>query len=259
VRALTLFALLAACGSPTKPPSPPARVATPPPSTSTTDPLALIPAASDIVFKFDGAAARKSTLWTKYERYVLDFIAPALVECGYNPLRDLTSVTVGIPMGDELGLFVFRGIDREKTLGCLRSSTRETNTTATFDGEYVKLLNKSGKLNLLTFVDASTMVIQGSDGPTKETLRRALQITAARRSRVRGGGAERRAGRGDLDDFASWLEGDRGHVDVEARRAGTTHGHDAARHGQSFGPRRDRDAKRRRRRGVRGACASAPH
>jgi hypothetical protein len=42
----------------------------------------------------------------------------------------------------------------------------------------VRLLNKSGNLNLLTFLDAKTMVIQGSKGPTKETLRQALQIGA---------------------------------------------------------------------------------
>jgi hypothetical protein len=140
------------------------------------DPLALLPASSDVVIQIDVAALRKSPLWTKYQQGVVDFLAPSFAGCGYNPLAELTTMTAGIPMGDELALFVFRGLDRDRTLHCLKTSTLDTNTTATFDGDIVKLVNKSGRINLITFLDAKTMVMQGSSNPTRETLATALKV-----------------------------------------------------------------------------------
>lgn len=142
------------------------------------DPVALLPATSDVIIKIDAAALRESPLWMQYQQWVVDFLAPSFAGCGYNPLADLDSVTAGIPMGDELGIFVFRGLDRDKTLHCLKSSKLETNTDAIFDGDVVKLVNKSGNVNLITFVDEKTMIMQGSKNPTRATLEAALAAGA---------------------------------------------------------------------------------
>jgi hypothetical protein len=104
------------------------------------------------------------------------FMLPGFAACKYDPLDDITTVTAGVPMGSELGVFVIRGLDRAKTLDCLRTSKIETKTDAIFDGDYVMLRNKSGKENLLKFVDAKNAVIQGSTSPTKATLEKALTV-----------------------------------------------------------------------------------
>jgi hypothetical protein len=169
--------VLVACEAGTKPPASdtPSAVA---PGLDVTDPLALVPGDSDLVMRIDFAALRKSPLWGTYEKDLLEFIAPSFPGCGYNPLAELSTVTLGIPMGSELGVFVFRGLDRDKTLHCLRTSKLDTKTTPTFDGDFVMLTNKSGNQNIIKFVDAKTMVMQGSKRPTKETLTRALAIGA---------------------------------------------------------------------------------
>lgn len=179
---LIAILLLAACHkTPAKPPVQPSAnrapaAQAPAAQVRVDDPLALLPASSDVVLKLDVAALRKSPLWTKYQQYVADFILPSFKGCGYNPLTDMVTMAGGIPVGDELAVFVVRGVDR--TLHCLKTSTLETNTTAVFDGDIVRLVNKSGHVNLITFVDAETMVMQGSKNPTRETLTAALKIGA---------------------------------------------------------------------------------
>jgi hypothetical protein len=142
------------------------------------DPLALVPADSDILIRVDVAAVRTSPWFAKYERLVLEYLFPAFLECEYDPLKEVTTVTVGIPMDSEQGVFVVRGLDRDKTLDCLRSSKATTNTTVAFDGEFVTLTNKSGAVNLLTFPEPKVMVMQGSKNPTKETMNAALKSGA---------------------------------------------------------------------------------
>jgi hypothetical protein len=179
VRRLALsILLLAACRDSATTPPPPTATPAVPPRVDVADPLALLPADSDVVIRLDLAAARKSPLWPKYEPTVRDFIVPGFADCGYDPLAEVTTVTAGIPMGSEQGVFVIRGIDRDKTVKCLRTSKTETQTTATFDGEFITLENKSGAVNLLTFTDAKTAVMQGSQNPTKASLTQAMQIGA---------------------------------------------------------------------------------
>lgn len=171
-------ALTGACGEPS-PRAPVLVRATAPVTTpSLADPLALVPGMSDVVMKIDVSALRKSPLFTKYRGMVRDFIVPGFADCTYDPFDDLDTITLGIPMSAGLALFVVRGLDRDKTLRCLRTSKIETRTDAIFDGELVALRNKSGNTNLMKFVDAKTAVIQGSKGPTKETLAKALQVGA---------------------------------------------------------------------------------
>ncbi len=145
---------------------------------SLADPFALLPADSDLVIRIDFAAMRSSTLFSNHRGMLRDFLVPGFADCGYDPFDDVDSVTAGVPMGAELGVFVVRGLDRDKTLNCLRTSKIETRTDAIFDGDVVALRNKSGNTNLLQFVDARNAVMQGSKGPTRATLAKALQIGA---------------------------------------------------------------------------------
>ncbi len=176
---LTALALTACdAGETPKPKSPAVSNAGGGGTVSIDDPLALLPADSDVVITLDIAALRKSALFAKYRGMLSSFILPGFADCTYDPLNDITTISAGVPMSSEMGVFVFRGLDRAKTLDCLRTSKVDTKTEVTFDGEYVMLRNKSGKENLLKFVDAKNAVMQGSTSPTKATLDKALSIGA---------------------------------------------------------------------------------
>lgn len=170
---------LSACGTPAPPAGPAQRQPIAPRvAIDLSDPLSLVPANSDMVMKLDVAALRKSPLWAKYERQALELLAPSFVDCSYDPLAEVTTLTAGVPMGADEGMFVIRGLDRDKTLACLRSAKRETATAVTFDGEFVTLTNKTGSVNMFTFVDAHTMVVRGSKHPTKQQLIEGLKLGA---------------------------------------------------------------------------------
>lgn len=170
--------LLAACHGPAAKPAP---LPTSPPRAvgpDLSDPLALLPADSDLIIRVDVAALRRSPLWTKYGHGFLETVAPSFADCGYDPFSEITTITAGMPLEGELGNFVIRGIDRDKTLHCLHASKAETATSVTFDGDFITLTNKSGSVNMLTFVDAHDAVMQGSKHPTRETLSQALKVGA---------------------------------------------------------------------------------
>jgi hypothetical protein len=149
------------------------------------DPLALVPADSDFVLTLDIAALHRSALWTRYEHEALALLAPSFAACDFNPLAEMSTITAGIPMGSEQGVFVFRGLDRDRTLGCLHRSGAHTDPAISFDGEFVTLSHKSGAVNMVTFVDPRTMVMQGSKHPTKASLRAALTMGAPLRHDAR--------------------------------------------------------------------------
>jgi hypothetical protein len=152
------------------------------PISDLSDPLALVPAESDAVFRINGAALRRSSLWSKYQRRALTLFAPGFVGCDYDPFSDLESVTAGIVMEADDGLFVIRGVDRDRLLGCLRNSNAPSNTDVAFDGAFVTMTHRHGAVNMFTFVDRSTMVMEGSTRPTKESLSRALSMGAPLRA-----------------------------------------------------------------------------
>jgi hypothetical protein len=163
-RVLVLTTILAACHASAPTPAPvrpsPAPAATGP---DLSDPLALLPASSDLVVRVDFAALRRSPLWAKYKPSIIETIAPSFVECGYDPFDEITTITAGMPIGGELGNFVIRGLDRDKTLHCLHTSKAETETSVTFDGDIITLTNKSGAINMLRFLDAHNALMQGSE------------------------------------------------------------------------------------------------
>lgn len=172
------LALLVACKD--KPASEPTPGSAAPgtPAIDLADPLALVPADADMIVKLDVAALRKSPLWNKYRGQVLEFLAPSFSTCDYNPLDEITTITAGFPLDEQDGVFVIRNVDAGKVRKCLKGSTVESNTSVTFDGDYITLTNKSGAVNLVKFVDDRTIVMQGSKGPTKETLAKAISIGA---------------------------------------------------------------------------------
>jgi len=144
------------------------------------DPLALLPPQSELVLRVDVTALRRSSLFAKYESQILGFVAPAFAECGYNAISDITTFTAGFAMVKEvdLAVIVVRGIDRAKTLACLKSSKVKARTPVTFDGEFVSVTDKSGHVRVLTFADDRTLVIDDSTTASPESLRAALQIGA---------------------------------------------------------------------------------
>jgi len=180
-----LLLCLAACDAGAKPePTPAPRPANP--AAPAKQPIAVagadltyLPADSDVLLHIDVAALRRSKLWPAYARDVAKLVAPGFADCGDDPLSQVSTVDIGIPIATELDVFVFRGLDRDKTLTCLRGLTSESNQTATFDGDFVTLTSKSGAIRILTFVDDHTMVMQGSTKqPTKQTLQQALRLGA---------------------------------------------------------------------------------
>jgi hypothetical protein len=183
VRTLALLLCLAACDAGAKPeptPAPaPARPSVPakPPATAGAD-LTYLPADSDVLLHIDVAALRRSKLWTTYTRDVANLVAPGFAACDYDPLSQVATVDIGVPIATKLNVSVFRGLDRDKALACFRGLKADSNQTATFDGDFVTLTSKTGAIHVLTFVDAHTMVMQGSTQPTKQTLQQALQLGA---------------------------------------------------------------------------------
>jgi len=182
MRALMLSTLvLAGCGGAARPPVAPAAprvVAATSVAPDLADPLALLPADADLIVTIDVAALRASTLFATYGGMVRGLLVPGFAACAYDPRSTIRQVTPGFPMSVALGVFVVRGLDQQRTLDCLKTSTIDTKTEVDFDGEFVALRNKSGNTNMMTFVDAHTAVFQGSKGPTRDTLTRALQVGA---------------------------------------------------------------------------------
>ena len=175
---LVISLLLVGCRDRATKPPPANQLGPVSPQVVLSDSLALVPTDSDIVMRVDVAALRRSSVFAKYEKQLLELVAPAFVECGFNPLQQITTITLGIPMASQQGIFVIRGLDRDKTFACLKSSKTDSRTTVAIDGDFITLTNKSGAVNMITFVDATTMVMQGSKNPTKQSLTKALQTGA---------------------------------------------------------------------------------
>jgi hypothetical protein len=166
VRALALICLVAACDAGENKQAPPP----PKPSTITTvtgADLSYLPADADIVVQVDVKTLRQSKLWPAYEGDVAKLLAPGFAHCDYKPLTDATSVVIGIPIKAKLGVFVIRGIDRSKAEHCMTAQNEHGNRGVT-------IITPSG-VDVMTFVDATTLVVQHSKQATKEL---PLQATA---------------------------------------------------------------------------------
>jgi hypothetical protein len=159
--------MLVACDAGVKPEPPtpaPAKHEEPPVATVIAGMnLAYLAADSDMIIHVDVAALRQGKLWPTYESHIANLLLPKL-GCTYAPVRDVATVEVGVTLATGLGVFVVRGIDRDKTLACLHQSRG-----ARFDGDFVTVTD-----GVLEFVDATTLVMQKGKQPTKATLTQVL-------------------------------------------------------------------------------------
>jgi len=160
--------MLVACDAGVKlePPTPaPAKHEAPPVATVIAGMnLAYLAVDSDMIIHVDVAALRHGPMWPTYESHFANLLLPKL-GCTYMPVRDMATAEVGITLKTGLGVVVVRGIDRDKTLACLHQIT-----DARFDGNFVTVTD-----GVVTFVDATTMVMQKGRQPTVATLTQALR------------------------------------------------------------------------------------
>lgn len=138
--------------------------------------LSYLPADADVIVHVDVAKLRKSKLWSTYSHDIAKLLAPGFSGCAYEPLSNASSVEIGIPADTGPTMFVVRGIDRDQTLTCFKTANRVT--AATFDGDYVTLTGPIGTTRVATFVDKTTLVMQTTKEPTKQTLQQAVQAGA---------------------------------------------------------------------------------
>jgi hypothetical protein len=172
--------LFAACDAGEKP-APPTTEAKPGPKVirdQLTEPLMYLPVDSDLVIKLDVKALRTAKLWPTYRNLVAKWLTPGFAGCHYDPLSELSSVTIALPLKSEVAVAIARGIDRDKTLACLRAPKPSADGTATFDGDFVTLTTTAGPMYLMTFADAHTLVVQSSKYATKQSLTQVVQSGA---------------------------------------------------------------------------------
>jgi hypothetical protein len=150
------------------------------------DVLAYLPADTSAVIGLDVARLRKTALWAKYKPRLEKAFGPQLADikakCGFDPFDVITTITAGAKtdLGED-AVIVVRGLDKDKTTACVMKQAVPLST-AMADGEYITLHHQSGKVNMFTFVDASTVVIRGSNSPTKDGVKAAATAGSPLRS-----------------------------------------------------------------------------
>ncbi|MBX3159370.1 MAG: hypothetical protein KF773_25595 [Deltaproteobacteria bacterium] len=93
------------------------------------DPLAFLPADSEIVIDADLSRVKSSALWRHVEPIVYGHAGEDLARfrelCGFDPLAQLGRVTFamrGLDAPRATGVFVLRGLDKKGTMGCLKKN-----------------------------------------------------------------------------------------------------------------------------------------
>ncbi|MEO8549113.1 MAG: hypothetical protein ABI678_04050 [Kofleriaceae bacterium] len=124
--------------------------------------LAYLPADADVVFKIDVARLRKSKLWPLYGQVFERSLVPGK-SCEHS-LDGASTVMVGMTVKHDASVLVFRGIDQQVLLGCLRQAG-----DATFDGNFATVKNPN-TVDVLTFVDPHTMVVERAKQATRPSL-----------------------------------------------------------------------------------------
>jgi hypothetical protein len=159
------LSLFGGCDAGARADPPPHPIELPKPAPLVNEPnLAYLPVDADLVMRIDVATLRKSKLFATYERYIAKQLVSGTAECEYQLLDDVTSVMVGVALKPEHEVLVFRGIDRDKMMRCLRMPD-----AAKFDGDFATVKNKS-TFDVLTFVDAKTMVVNRAKEATRPAL-----------------------------------------------------------------------------------------
>jgi hypothetical protein len=156
----------------------PAVVVEPDRSATIGDPVGFLPGDAQLAMWIDLDALRASAVWATYRAKVVAALGARLTnfvaKCGFDPLEAVKSIAIGLAdFSEKEGVFVIRGLDRDRTIRCLEQHALGDDTI-TSDHGVVSILDKSGALNLLTFVGPTTLVMVGSGKPTVETLQRAV-------------------------------------------------------------------------------------
>lgn len=164
ILAIALGAVLgaAACYRGSAPPPPPAPAPVPvrdPLAARARDPLAFLPADSELVAVIDVRSLRRSPTWRRLEPIIAAQAGTALGQfeaaCGFDPLAGLRRISFGLRGLDDAeptGVIVVRGIDRDAAMACIQA--REG---VTVERGYVTI--DGSDRGALTFVDASTAVV----------------------------------------------------------------------------------------------------
>jgi hypothetical protein len=181
VRALACILCLAACdaGAKPEPPhtQPPAKqkLAIPPkqPANTSAFNLTYLPADSDVLVHVDVAKLRQSKLWPSYSHDAAKLLVAGFSNCDYDPMTEIASVDVGVPIASGLSVFVIRGIDRKKSLECFHRIEKEPDRSM-FDGDFFTLTTLRGT-RVMKFIDEHTLVVQGTNKPTKQTLEAVIE------------------------------------------------------------------------------------
>jgi hypothetical protein len=143
------------------------------------DILAFLPGDSEFVMRIDVKAVRSSALWAEYQPQISAAIGKGLAEmnaiCGFDPIQAVDSVTVGIRSIDASdGVVVVRGVDRELFFACL-DAQRVRSSLITNDHGILTIARDNKRTQLAGFADRSTLVVDGSLKPTRESLRTLLR------------------------------------------------------------------------------------
>ena len=113
-------------------------------SGSSDDALAYLPVDADFVVGVDLGSIRASSLWSHFEavytRVAKDELAMVRSSCGFDPMKTVTRVTVGLNWpgkGDLTGVVVVRGVDPTHMLACLADEFGKHGETVTDRGTVI--------------------------------------------------------------------------------------------------------------------------
>lgn len=155
-------------------------------SLAANEPLAFLPADSELVVGIDFQQVKQSPLWSRYSAEIPKFTGSALTDfktkCGYDPIATLRGVSLGFKNISETpaGVLVVRGLDRDKTMACFPQifASKAPAKQIKIDGAFITLPPEGGTSAVLTFVDASTMVFLMSPTASRAELEAALAAEA---------------------------------------------------------------------------------
>jgi len=166
--------IVAGCYRGTAPPPPPTPAAPPHvqrPAIANRDPLAFLPADSELVAVLDVARLRTSPTWPRFQRIAVQRFQHLTAGCGVDESSELRQVSVGIRnlQTAPSGIVVIRGSHRRRVLECL--SGRTDLQVAEVDGAIVM---DGSTHSVGVFADPRTLVLEVGPNATPATVRAAI-------------------------------------------------------------------------------------
>ncbi len=159
---------------------------------ATVDDLALLPTDAELVIGADMQKIQTSSLWTS-------LIAPTLVsssalgqfqaECGFDPLRALSSITIGLKgtgeHGDVEGSIVMHGFPKAKLFSCIEQLDQQLGSDApqiAVDGDVMTLTGQRGGIAIKFLDETTALAVIGTNatkaGITSIASQRAANVTS---------------------------------------------------------------------------------